>query len=227
MIRPLMLTLALAAPAAAQTAAQTPAAPAPPAPAEAAALQEALRNYPPLIIGSNTNPVTTPGQDVPKSCPDAGAKVATMGGPTFEYLGTSTKDPALCEMRVDGQPFEAWYGIWGADWPGAEYGRRGIERVMQSKTGDVAGFNVMVDYGPFHDLIRHEGVEDIRILDKTYRALKLAHYREGFDGNTYRSLSTVWKDIPTGILIYGTYQHIAGAPVLDGVLIPEAITAAP
>ena len=75
----------------------------------------------------------------------------------------------------------------------------------------------------FHDLVRNEGVEDIYLLGKSYHALKISHYREGFNGNNYRSVSTVWKDIPTGMTIYGTYNHIAGQPEIDDPLLPTEI----
>ncbi len=74
--------------------------------------------------------------------------------------------------------------------------------------------------------MRNEGIEDISLLGTAYHALKISHYREGFGGNNYRSVSTVWKDIPTGMLIYGTYQHIAGKPEIDDPLLPTAITPA-
>ena len=85
-------------------------------------------------------------------------------------------------------------------------------------------FNVRMaaDYS-FHDLMRNEGVEDIRLLGRTYRALKISHYREGAEGNIYRSVTTGWKDLATGILIYATYQHISGAPEIGVPLIPTDI----
>ena len=79
----------------------------------------------------------------------------------------------------------------------------------------------------WHDLIRNDGVEDIPLLDRTYRAVKLAHYREGYGGNTYRSVATLWVDLLTGLPVYATYQHIAGKPELDSPLIPTAIVPAP
>jgi len=75
----------------------------------------------------------------------------------------------------------------------------------------------------YHDLMRNEGIEDINLLGRRYHALKLSHYREGFNGNIYRSVSTVWKDLNSGMLIYGTYQHISGTPVLDDPIIPTRI----
>lgn len=193
----------------------------------AAALEQALQNFPPLIVGSNVQ-ATLAGSDLqPKTCPDAGARVETKGGPTWEYLGASPGNPDLCLMRVGGQPVEAWYGIWATAWPGAEFAYRALQRVIRSRTGDVVGFDTVAAPGSaWHDLIRHEGIEEINLNGTVYKALKLAHYREGYDGNTYRSVSTVWKDLATGMLVYITYQHIAGRPALENVLIPTAIVPA-
>lgn len=146
----------------------------------------------------------------------------------MKYQGASPNDPTLCRIKVGNDTIEAWYGIWATAWPGADFAHRALDRILASHTGDVAGFDTQATPDlKWHDLVRLEGIEDIRILGTTYTALKLSHYREGYDGNTYRSLSTVWKDIPTGLLIYGTYQHISGAPELDGTLTPTAITPAP
>ncbi len=201
---------------------------APGVPGNAAGLAAALRNFPPVIVGGNVQPVMNPGTLVPKSCPDAGARVEQKGGPTFEFLGASPTDPDLCRMKVGGEAVEAWYGIWLTAWPGAETAHRALQRVMASRTGDAVGFDVTAGSGlQWHDIVRHDGIEEIKLLGKTYRAIKLAHYREGFDGNTYRSVSTVWKDLATGLLLYGTYNHIAGAPEIDDPLIPTAIVPAP
>lgn len=75
----------------------------------------------------------------------------------------------------------------------------------------------------FHDVLRNEGIEDIRLLGTTYRALKISHYREGAEGNTYRSVSTAWKDLDSGMVVYATYQHISGAPEIYVPVLPTAI----
>ena len=214
-----------AAPAAPSVAAPVPA----PAPVQSAAgLEAALRNFPPLIVGGNVQAVLNAGTIVPKSCPDAGARVEQKGGPAFEFLGASADNPDLCRMKVGGEPVEAWYGIWVTSWPGAEFAYRALQRVMRSRTGDAVGFDTVAGAGSqWHDLIRHDGIEEIRLLGTTYRAMKIAHYREGYDGNTYRSVSTLWKDVATGLPIYGTYQHIAGAPEIDDPLIPTRIVTVP
>ena len=221
-----LAALLVAGPAAAQ--APTPAAlPAVQTP-QATALEGALRNYPPFIVGANVHATLAPGSVVPRSCPPAGSRVEQKGGPTMEYAGASPTDPDLCLMKVGGEDVQAWYGIWATTWPGADYARRALQRVMNSRTGDVVGFDTAATPEiKWHDLLRQEGIEDIKLLGRTYTAMKLSHYREGFDGNTYRSVSTVWKDVATGLLIYGTYQHISGQPELEDPLIPTAIVPAP
>ena len=206
--------------------------PAPPPPGvpspTAAALEGALRNFPPMILGSNVQPTLANGGMVPPSCPAAGSRVEQKGGPTMEFLGAVADKPDLCRMKVDGQEIEAWYGIWATTWPGADYAYRALQRIQRSRTGDVVGFDTVAEPGvAWHDLIRQEGIEDIKLLGQTYHALKLAHYREGYDGNTYRSVATLWRDLQTGLPIYGTYQHISGAPELDSPLIPTKIVPAP
>ncbi len=198
-------------------------------PATAIGLQEALARFPPLIVGANVQAITQPNLAVPPACPAAGARVEQKGGPTIQFLGTSQGNRELCHMKIGPDELDAWFGIWGAEWPGAAFAWPAIRRAFQSRTGDVVGFDTVVEQGvaEWHDLIRNDGVEDIILLGKTYRAVKLAHYREGYNGNTYRSLATLWTDLLTGLPIYATYQHIAGHPELDSPLIPTAIVPAP
>lgn len=185
-------------------------------------LQAAAGRYPPLIIGFNTVPVSGPVAGRPCGVP--GGRVETMGGPTFAYLGADSAEPTLCRMRVGGEAAEGWYGIWMTNWPGADQARPLLARVMGGGTGTVVGFNNLMAPGMhFHDLMRNEGLETIKLLGHTYRALKISHYREGFDNNTYRSVSTVWKDLDSGMLLYGTYQHISGVPVIDDPILPTKI----
>jgi hypothetical protein len=131
-------------------------------------------------------------------------------------------------MRVGPDETDAWFGIWSTDWPGAQPAAKALAEIMHSKTGAVAGFDTVAVPGiaQWHDLIRNDGVEDIILLGHTYHTLKLAHYREGYDGNGYRSVATLWMDIPTGLPVYATYQHIAGRPEIDSPLIPTAIVPA-
>ena len=186
------------------------------------AIQAAAANYPPLILGGNVHP--TDGHEAPRSCAPAGSRLEQKGGPTMAFGGADPADPNLCLMTVSGEPVRAWYDIWLTDWPGAADASAALHTVLTGPSGTVAGFDTHMSPGlQWHDLIRNEGVEDIFLLGHAYHALKLSHYREGFDGNDYRSVSTVWKDIPTGMLLFGTYQHIAGRPEIDDPIIPTAI----
>ncbi len=179
-----------------------------------------------MILGGNVHPTT--GAEVPRACPAAGSRIEQKGGPSFDYLGADPANPAICVMRVDGQVVRGWYAIWLLDWPGAATAGPALGRLMHGRSGDVEALETNMAPGyDFYDLMRNEGVEDIELLGKTYRALKISHYREGTAGNGYRSVSTVWKDIPSGMLVYATYDHIAGRPELDDPLIPTAIAPAP
>jgi hypothetical protein len=185
-------------------------------------VQAAAANYPPLTLGGNVHP--TDGSDIPRACAAQGARVEQKGGPTFNFGGADPSDPELCLITIEGQQMKGWYDIWLTDWPGAADGHTALRQVIHGASGTVAGFDTRMAPGlQWHDLVRNEGVEDIALLGKAYHALKISHYREGFDGNNYRSVSTIWKDIPTGMLIYGTYQHISGQPEIDDPLIPTAI----
>jgi hypothetical protein len=188
-------------------------------------VQAAAANYPPMILYGTVLP--TDGHEPPRSCATAGSRVEAKGGPTFVFGGADPSNPDLCLMTIDGQPAKAWYDIWLTDWPGADDGHRALKQVLNGPSGTLTGFATHVAAGrDYYDLIRNEGVEDIWLLNKPYHALKISHYREGANGNNYRSVSTVWKDIPTGMLIYGTYQHISGTPVIDDPLIPNVIAPA-
>ena len=200
-----------------------------PPPQVATGLEQALRRFPPLIIGGNVTAIPEANQAVPPACPKAGSRVEQKGGPTIEFLGIADGNPDLCHMKVGDMEMDAWFGIWGTTWPGAEVAHRAIQHAYQSRTGDVVGFDTVgqVNVAEWHDLIRNDGVEEIPLLGKTYRAVKLAHYREGYNGNTYRSVATLWVDLLTGLPVYATYQHIAGRPELDSPLIPTAIIPAP
>jgi hypothetical protein len=184
-------------------------------------LQAAMADYPPMLLYGSVH--ATDGSDRPRPCAPGG-EVQTMGGPTFAYAGADPANPALCRMTIGGEPALAWYGIWITDWPGADQARPLLQEVIDGPSGTVRGFvNHLGPSRQYYDLMRNEGVEDIWLIDRFYHALKISHYREGYGDNNYRSVSTIWKDIPTGMLIYGTYQHISGQPVIDDPLLPTKI----
>lgn len=189
-------------------------------------LDAAARNFPLLIIGANTRGTDGSGPFA-RPCPENGS-VQQINGTTTVYEGASPSQPALCRMQIGGTPVEAWYGIWLTTWPGADQAAVAMDHLIHGRTGDMEGFDVRLSRAfSFHDVMRNDGVESIRLLGHTYQALKLSHYREGAEGNIYRSVTTGWKDVATGMLLYVTYQHIAGAPEIGVPLLPAAIDPAP
>ena len=194
---------------------------------DTAGLNDALTRFPPLILGANVHAAAA-NEAVPRPCPARGARVEQKGGPTLVFEGIAGTDPTLCHMRVGPDEMDAWFGIWGTTWPGAVPAAKALAQIMHSKTGEVAAFDTVAVPGvaEWHDLIRNDGVEDLNLLGHTYHTLKLAHYREGYSGNIYRSVATLWVDVPTGLPVYATYNHIAGRPELDSPLIPTAIVPA-
>lgn len=176
-------------------------------------LDAAMRNYSPLIIGANTQLTDGSGPFAPP-CPDSGSVQQTNGTVTV-YESASPGSPALCRMRIGGTQVDAWYGIWLTTWPGADQAAIAMHDLIHGRTGNMEAFDVRLSLQfSFHDVLRNDGVESIRLLGRTDQALKLSHNCEGTDGNTYRSVTTGWKDLATGMLLYVTYQHIAGVPVI-------------
>jgi hypothetical protein len=185
-------------------------------------LQQAVRNFPALIIGANTRMADGTGPFA-RSCPDGGI-VRQIDGVTTAYGGASPGRPALCRLRIGETDVQAWYGIWLTTWPGAEQAAVAMDRLIHGRTGQVEAFDVrMSPTFSFHDVMRNDGVESIRLLGHTFQALKISHYREGAEGNIYRSVTTGWKDLATGMLLYVTYQHIAGSPEIGVPVLPAAI----
>ena len=189
-----------------------------------AGLADAATRYPPFTTGENVQP--TKGV-TPNPCPTSG-EVERQGGVVIAYHGADPATPRLCRITANGVPYQAWNAIWHADWPGAADAAVAMSRVLDGATGTVVGFDVRAAPGSqWHALLRNEGVEDITLLGRTYHAVKIAHYREGFEGNIYRSVTTVWKDIPTGALLFTTYDHISGRPALEQAFIPVRIALPP
>ena len=45
---------------------------------------------------------------------------------------------------------------------------------------------------------------------QAYTTLMLAHERQGFDGNTYHSIITTWRDVATGVALKVVENQISG-----------------
>lgn len=60
------------------------------------------------------------------------------------------------------------------------------------------------------DSFEHEGLETMEVGGRPFVALRLAHEREGIEGNTYHSIITTWRDVETGVALRTVEQQIAG-----------------
>ena len=85
--------------------------------------------------------------------------------------------------------------------------------MIHGRAGQTGAFKVrMSPTFSSHDVRRNDGVETICLLDRTYRALRIARFREGAEGNIYRLVTKGWKDMAAGMLLYIIDQHISGSP---------------
>ena len=155
--------------------------------------------------------------EAPPPCPPNLGVVDRSVGPAAIYLGADPADPTLCRIRRGAETGLFYYGTWNKDWPGAEQAKRALASIWSGPAGATARFDVSAGPGlQWHETLRNDGPEDLRVLDHTYRTIRYVHEREGFDGNTYHSIITQWKDVETGMSVYQTYQHIAGHPEPGG-----------
>ena len=157
-------------------------------------------------------PVLTP----PPPCPKAlGIVDRTLQAPLI-FLPADPANPEACPIRTRGGVGEFWYGAWKTDWPGADQARAALRQVWTAAPGSAlatARFDTVVQPGySWHETIRNDGFEAINLAGAIRSTMKVTHEREGFDGNSYHSVITLWKDTDTGMTVYTNYIHLAGAP---------------
>lgn len=165
-------------------------------------------------------------RQVPPACPTAGSTVTRSPGPPIEYLGATAGNPDLCRVRFGGGPeFPLYFGIWADAWPGADEAYAALKQVIAGPLGTAVSFRTSAaPSAQWLDVIRNEGVEDLNVAGRVRPALKIAHYREGIEGNVYRSVTTGWKEVSSGMMIYVSYRHISGRPEAGTAWDPVAIT---
>jgi hypothetical protein len=47
----------------------------------------------------------------------------------------------------------------------------------------------------YYDVLRNEGLEDLRVAGRVFHMVKISHHRESAPPNVYRSIVTGWKDM--------------------------------
>ena len=62
----------------------------------------------------------------------------------------------------------------------------------------------------FTDTFVNEGADPITVDGVRYLTFKVAHEREGIEGNTYHSVITSWRDPATGLVLKVVERQIAG-----------------
>ena len=106
---------------------------------------------------------------------------------------------------------EFYFGVWRNDWPGAGQAYPVMRAVFTGGTGARASFVTRSYPGlQWTDSFINEGVEPLTVEGRRYAALRVAHEREGIEGNTYHSVITSWRDVATGIVLKVVEQQISG-----------------
>lgn len=148
---------------------------------------------------------------VPAACPSVPITVIRSRGGEIEYRGTVPNVPDLCrQVRADG-PGDYYFGLWRVDWPGAGQAYPAIKNVALGAPGTRIDFITRSVPGlQFVDSFINEGTAPMTVDGNTFQALRLAHERKGFDGNTYHSIITTWRDVATGIALRTVEQQISG-----------------
>ena len=156
---------------------------------------------------------TTPGTatESPASCPSSPLRVVHSVGEPTVYGGTYPGISDLCRLGPSDAQTYFYFGIWQMDWPGAGAAYPAMKTAINGPTGTRVSFVTRSYPGlQWTDTIINEGVELLVIDGRTYRTLKMAHERQGIEGNTYHSIITVWRDIQTGANLKVVENQISG-----------------
>ncbi|GAC1347774.1 MAG: hypothetical protein NVSMB18_33860 [Acetobacteraceae bacterium] len=143
--------------------------------------------------------------------PTEPTRVVRSAGGVIDYLGTVPGVPELCRMtRADGTG-DFYFGVWRSNWPGAGQAYPVIRAVVTGGLGARTSFITRSWPGlQFTDSFTNEGLETLTLQGRRYDALRLAHEREGIEGNTYHSIITTWRDVATGVALKAVEQQISG-----------------
>lgn len=157
-------------------------------------------------------PVPVVAAEPPPPCPPHPVRVVRSTGGTVDYLGSVPGIPELCRLRrtSDGEA-DFYLGIWRSDWPGAGQAYPAIRAAIHGPKGMRTSFVTRSVPGmQWIDSYTNEGVETLIVGGTARQALRLAHEREGVEGNTYHSVITQWKDLATGAVLKTVERQISG-----------------
>jgi hypothetical protein len=151
------------------------------------------------------------GADVPAACPNRPILVVRLVGGTLDYRGTVDGLADLCRIeRADGGG-AFYFGVWRTDWPGAGQAYPALRKVILGPKGTRVDFITRSIPGwQWEDSLVNEGREPLAIDGRMHRTLRVAHERNGIEGNTYHSIITSWRDIKTGVNLKVVETQISG-----------------
>ena len=151
-------------------------------------------------------------EPVPAGCPAVPVRVVRSSGVWTDYHGMVAGLPDLCRLeRPDGSGGSYYESQWRSDWPGAGDAYPAIHTALLGAKGTRVSFTTRSVPGwQWHDTIINEGTTTLTVDGQVYTTLKLAHEREGFDGNTYHSIITTWRDVATGVALKVVENQISG-----------------
>jgi hypothetical protein len=146
----------------------------------------------------------------PAACPATPTRVVMPSG-NLDFVGTAAGIPELCRMnRPDGSG-DYYFGIWKTNWPGAGDALPAFKIAVAGPKGTRSSFITRSAPGlQWNDSIINGGTEILVVDGRSYRTLKLAHEREGIEGNTYHSIITEWRDVDTGVPLKVVEDQISG-----------------
>ncbi len=147
----------------------------------------------------------------PTICPAPGWQVERSIGAPVRYMGNISGIPDLCRMDRGNGPALFYMGIWRADWPGAGDAYPALRAVIEGPPGTSATFITRSVPGlQWQDTVTNEGPDTVVVAGRRVATLKIAHERNGIEGNVYHSIITQWRSPSTGVTVKEIEQQIAG-----------------
>src|SRR3954451_10634622 len=165
-----------------------------------------------LMVLVTTIPISGKAADLPPACPAHALRVERSVGGVVDYVGSVPGVPELCRMRrtSDGEG-DFYLGVWRSDWPGAGQAYPAIRAAIHGRAGTRTSFVTRSFPGmQWIDSYTNEGIETVLVGGLVRQALRLAHERNGIEGNTYHSIITQWKDLATGTIVKTVEYQISG-----------------
>ena len=164
-----------------------------------------------ILIGLPASAPAAAMTDSPPACPGTPTRVVHSVGVPTEYRGVYPSVPDLCYVIHGDDRGYFYFGSWKIDWPGAGSAYPAMKTAIVGPKGTRTSFVTRALPGlQWIDSFTNEGVEDLTVGARPYHTLKLAHEREGIEGNTYHSIITVWRDVATGVALKVVEDQIAG-----------------